>query len=217
MRVTCDGGAGEDSPSRDLARFFDALAPRWDQEHPASERAAAVKRGLDLAEPLWGARVMDVGCGTGVLLPPLLDRIGPGFVIAVDLSPEMVARARARVQDPRARLVVADATTMAFPDRDLDVVLCFDAFPHLVEPGPAVRRLARLLAPGGRLVIWHDLGREGLAAVHGAAGGPVGRDVLPPVEVLAGLCERAGLRPVFREDAPDRYTFLAVRDPGDAG
>lgn len=203
--------SAEDFAEREIARFFDTLAPSWDAEHPACERAEAVRRGLDLAEPLWGAFVMDAGCGTGVLIRPLLERIGPGRVIAVDISPEMVARARSKVQDDRVQFVAGDARSIGSLEGLVDVVLCFDAFPHFGEPGPALRALARLLAPGGRLVIWHDIGRERLAEVHREAGGPVGQHVLPEVAVLAGLCEEAGLRPVFFEEGPDRYTMLAVR------
>ncbi|HSM50868.1 MAG TPA: methyltransferase domain-containing protein, partial [Thermoanaerobaculia bacterium] len=81
---------------------FDALAGRWEAIRSSEQAAEAVERGLALVEPLSGARVADVGCGTGAVLGPLLRRLGPGGgVIAIDISPRMLGIARQRHPDPR--------------------------------------------------------------------------------------------------------------------
>lgn len=191
---------------------FDALAPRWESFRPSEAGEAAVGRGLDLVEPLAGAAVADVGCGTGVVLGPLLPRLGPaGRVLAIDFAAAMVDIARSRHADPRVSWLCADALQAPVPAGSLDVVLCFDALPHFPDLQQALSVLAAWLAPGGRLLVWHDIGRERLAAVHGKAGPPLDGDLLPPVGELAPFARAAGLQVERAEEDESSYTFLARR------
>jgi SAM-dependent methyltransferase len=191
---------------------FTALAPRWESIRPSESAAAVVDQGLDRVEPLVGARVADVGCGTGVLLGPLLRRLGGGGrVDAVDFAPGMIDLARVRTPDPRVAWFCADIADQPLPAAAYDVVLCFDAFAHFPEPARALEIFARWLVPGGRLLVWHDIGRERLAEIHGHAGPPLEGDRLPPVETLARLARAAGLEVVSAAEDEDSYTLLARR------
>jgi len=196
-------------------REFDTMAARWDEVHPPAEAAAAIERGLALVEPLSGAAVADIGCGTGILLGPLLRRLGPGGrVIACDLSERMLAIARERHPDPRIEWRQGDALAHPPAPGSLDVVLCFDALPHFPDPRATVRTMAGWLAPGGRLLVWHDIGRERLAAVHREAGPVLADDLLPPPEALAGTAVAAGLEVGLAIEDEESYTFLARRPAG---
>jgi len=191
---------------------FEALAPRWESFRPSHAAEEAVARGLDLVEPLASAAVVDVGCGTGVVLGPLLHRLGPtGRVLAIDFAQAMVDIARARHADPRLRWLCADALAADVSAGSIDVLLCFDTAPHFPDLQQALATFARWLAPGGRLLIWHDIGRERLALVHGKAGPPLDCDLLPPVGELAQLAISAGLLVERAEEDESSYTFLASR------
>jgi len=69
----------------------------------------------------------------------------------------------------------------------------------------ALRELARVLAPGGRLLILHDLSREQVNAIHSGAGAPIHHDLLPPGEETRRMLLNAGFSNVWVEDVPAHY------------
>lgn len=194
--------------------FFDDLAPRWDSLKPADACAPGVERGLALVGPLDGRTVVDLGCGTGLLEGHLLDRMAGGRVVAIDFSAQMLALARARHGSERVAWLCRDVLDTELADASADVVLCFNAFPHFPDPAATAREAARWLRPGGPVLVWHDIGRERLAAIHGGGPPPIHRDLLPPVAHLADLFRLAGLVVERAEEDEASYTLLARRPPG---
>jgi SAM-dependent methyltransferase len=127
---------------------------------PAPVRGGSAAPGnplIEVEEPLVRqilatlpvGRALDAACGTGRYAAHLADR-GHG-VIGVDSSPDMLAKARART--PRATFVLGDLTALPVPDADVDLVVCALALAHLPELGPALAEFARVLRPGGHLVL----------------------------------------------------------------
>ena len=192
---------------------FDALAPRWDTFKPDHVVAAGVDRGLSLLGEISGLEVVDLGCGTGRLELRLLPRLGAGRVVGVDFSPAMIERASSCCADPRVRWLCRDVVETGLETSSVDLVLCFNSFPHFPDRAAAFGEIARWLRPGGRFLLWHDVGRDQLADVHRRAGPPVDADVLPPVEDLVALAEATGLLVERAEEDASSYTFLARR-PG---
>ena len=80
--------------TKDVIEFFDRLAPAWDGDMVRNE--AVIARILDLAAVVPGTEVLDVACGTGVLIPDYLAR-GAASVTAIDVSSQMIRIARAEV------------------------------------------------------------------------------------------------------------------------
>jgi SAM-dependent methyltransferase len=118
------------------------------------ERAAV----LDLARPLAGRDVLDVGCGDGTYA---LAAAGSGArVVGVDRSPADVEAARRNAADAGVplELHVADALAIPFPAGRFDVVLAVTVVCFVPDPAAAVSEIARVLRPGGVLVIG-ELGR----------------------------------------------------------
>jgi len=99
-----------------------------------------------------GLRVLDVGSGPGTITVDLARRVGPGEVVGVDASADVVAKAAglavsAGVDNVEFR--VGDAYALEFPDASFDVVHAHQVLQHLARPVDALREWRRLLKPGG--------------------------------------------------------------------
>jgi ubiquinone/menaquinone biosynthesis C-methylase UbiE len=122
-------------------------------ELPAFERTLA-SHGVDLR----GARILDAGCGSGYSTALLAARYAPSRLVAFDLMPEQVDRARAR-GITGAEMAVGDVTSIAYPDGSFDAAFVFGILHHVPEWRAALRELRRVLAPGGVLCVEELHGR----------------------------------------------------------
>jgi ubiquinone/menaquinone biosynthesis C-methylase UbiE len=116
------------------------------------------ERILELARLAPGESALDVGCGTGTLAILAKSRVGPaGSVSAIDASPEMIARARAKAAKARVEIEFNNAVAEAlpFPDERFDAVLCTVMLHHLPRKArqQALQQIRRVLKPAGRLLV----------------------------------------------------------------
>ncbi|MDQ1711810.1 MAG: hypothetical protein QOE45_1260 [Frankiaceae bacterium] len=128
---------------------FDALVDKYDAARPA------YPDGLyDALPPLAGARVVEVGAGTGISTRGLLAR--GADVTAFDIGPKMLGRLRANGSPGPGTLrgvAVADGHALPLRDASADLVTYAQAF-HWMRPDDAVREARRVLRPGGAMAIW---------------------------------------------------------------
>lgn len=114
---------------------------------------------VELARVEQGATVLDVACGTGAGHQALSRVLGPdGKVVAVDISAEMLQRARARARRLKLRNIryrKADAEKLSdrFEKESFDAVLSCNGLPNFVHPQRALAEMARALRPGGTLAL----------------------------------------------------------------
>ena len=109
----------------------------------------------DTVQPRAGQKILDVGCGTGTAEVKLSRlRISQVDIFAVDLVLERVAQARATAQSHniRASFAAADASALPFTDGAFDSAFCVAVLQHLGDVATAVKELARVTRPGGRVV-----------------------------------------------------------------
>lgn len=161
--------------------FFDRCAPTWDAEMIRSDRKINII--LDNARVGAGSRVLDVACGTGVLTPDYLAR-DVASVTAVDISPEMIRRARDKLRDDRVQFLCGDVETLDV-GRDFDAVVVYNAFPHFPDPERLVAHLASLLRPGGVLTVAHGMGRAAIDGHHKGRASAVSRGLMSAQELAA--------------------------------
>ena len=147
---------------QDVITFFDGLAPQWDADMVRSDEI--IGKILDNAGVAAGAEVLDVACGTGVLLPDYLKR-GVKSVTAVDISPEMVKIAQRKFPEENVHILCGDIEEIPL-EQCFDCIVVYNAFPHFPEPEKLIRRLAGLLKPGGRLTIAHGMSRAAIDSHH---------------------------------------------------
>jgi ubiquinone/menaquinone biosynthesis C-methylase UbiE len=99
-------------------------------------------------------RILDAACGNGRHTRFLLKYADPDAVITTfDLSPRMLERARARLKSARVSHAVADLTRLPYADGSFDAIVCGWVLEHLPDPRPGLRELARVLQPGGKLLL----------------------------------------------------------------
>ncbi len=173
--------------------FFDKEAPFWEEKHYLPE----VRKRLEELVPKFGVvpghRVLDVGSGSGVLIPYLRKALeGKGLICSFDLSFNMTLEAKKKLFDKEGLVVCADVHSIPFRNEVFDRVICFAAFPHFDFPEIAILEMARVLKRGGKLIIAHLLSREELSKHH-ATREEVSGDVLPSDERFKELFEMANL------------------------
>ena len=114
---------------------------------------------LKFAGPLSGKAVLDVGCGDGTLTAEF-HRKGALFVVGCDSDPHMMAKATARTMAERDAMsyLLGRAEHLPFRDQSFDVVTAITVLCFVEQRSRAVEEMARVLKPGGRLVIG-ELGR----------------------------------------------------------
>ncbi len=99
------------------------------------------------------ARVLDVACGTGLLLRHLTSKMKYPYAVGIDRVPAMLERARQAVPDDAHLLLQADAASLPLADRAFSLVVSTSALHYFPDPAAALREMRRVLAPGGTLVI----------------------------------------------------------------
>ncbi len=136
---------------RAVQREYGALAGRYDRRW-ARYVAASTALAVPLVAPQPGERVLDVGCGTGVLLEQLRRRTPAAQCLGVDATMGMLARARARLGSD-VLLIESSGDALPLADRSVHAVVSTSALHYMADAPGAFREMHRVLAPGGTLVV----------------------------------------------------------------
>lgn len=153
---------GVDAPVLDARSGYARWAESYDQPgNPLISVEQPVVWGI--LDGLPAGDALDAACGTGRHTRHLIE--GGHRVIGVDVSPEMLAKARAEVPDADVR--GGDLTALPLEDASVDLAVCALALEHVEDLDTAVAELARVVRPGGHVVL-SDL-HPAVVAVGGAA------------------------------------------------
>lgn len=113
--------------------------------------ATSNRRLAELVRP--GMRVLDVGCGTGAITRDVATAVSPGLAVGVDINEGLLAKAMAlRGGDALPRFIQADIYALPFA-RAFDIATAARVLQWVSRPGDAVRELARVVRPGGKVVV----------------------------------------------------------------
>lgn len=166
---------------KDIIEFFDRRASSWDAELIRNDEVISII--LDNGGIKNGVKVLDVACGTGVLIPDYLEREVES-VTGIDISPEMIAIAKSKFKQDNVSFICGDVETAELPC-NFDCCMVYNAFPHFPDPARLIAVLAAHLKVGGRLSIAHGMSRAMIDRHHEGSASKVSRGLMSETQLKA--------------------------------
>jgi ubiquinone/menaquinone biosynthesis C-methylase UbiE len=189
--------------------YFNSLAASWDENYAEKDVAKLEKMAARIdIEP--GSKVIDIGCGTGVLVPFILKKIGlNGSLVCLDFAAEMLNTARSKGFMGNISYICADVTNTGIGDATFDAAICYSSFPHFNDKPKALREINRLLKTEGKLFICHTSSRRTINNIHGNI--PVlNHDIIPDENGMREMLSTAGFIDAAVEDLSHSYFVRAI-------
>jgi demethylmenaquinone methyltransferase/2-methoxy-6-polyprenyl-1,4-benzoquinol methylase len=200
-------------PEIDRKTFFNQVASSWDEQFVDEDLADFLKQFVPSFGLLAGQNVLDVGTGTGILIPFLHKAVGSrGHITAIDFSQNMVEICKTKYAHlPNVSVKVADAESLDFPDSSFDAVMCFGVFPHLDNKVATLNQFHRVLKSKGKLIIAHALSSAEIKSHHQKAPPAVAHDVLPTEKEMRKLLQQAGFTGIHIIDKQGSYLCTSTK------
>lgn len=189
--------------------YFNNLAGEW-EAHEFNE--TKIKHALSMVPIIPGDFVLDVGCGTGVLVSFLKGLVNPdGVIIEIDFAQAMLGKAKQKYNFSNIHFIAADGETLPVLSKRLNHIICFASFPHFENKENTLQGFFRVLSPSGTLSIIHLMGSKELNLFHHKIGGPIENDFLPHDDELRKLMTNAGFHAISIRDEPELFFANAVK------
>ncbi|MBW2284238.1 MAG: class I SAM-dependent methyltransferase [Deltaproteobacteria bacterium] len=153
-----------------------------------------------------GDRVLDIGSGTGVLVP-LIREYGPNKIFACDMAEAMLARLKEHY--PYAETLLGDVRDLTLPDESIDVVFMNAVYPNIADKAGAFSNMGRVMKSGGRMVISHPMGKSFIDVLRKKATFPL--DDFPSRDEGEAFLEPYGFGIETFVDEPELYILVGVK------
>jgi len=191
--------------------FFNEKAGIWDEitVHDLEK----VRYITELLGIRGDESILDIGTGTGIMIPFYEKYLVDGKVVAVDYSEKMIEMARSKYPErehPKVSYLVSDLYDLNF-EVGFDLVMCYSCFPHFVDQPLAIDVLSRALRKGGRLVVAHSDSAKKINGVHMNGGVEISNDFLPSMERLKRMMGDSGLSVRFERDDDSYFICIASK------
>ena len=184
-------------------RRFNELVDVFDRPQPP-EVMARLREIVASAELSPGAVALDVGTGVGVLIP-LIQSYQPAAVLACDVAEKMLQRVHDKY--PAVRTFHTDVVSLALASTSVDAIFINGMYGNIADKPAACENAARMLRPGGRLVVSHPEGRAFVDQLRATSDLFV--ESLPTKEEFEALLEPLGLEVIAYRDEPKLYLMVA--------
>ncbi len=193
--------------------FFNELAEKWDNRFETQKLENFLEELVPTFGLKEGQRILDVGTGTGILLPYLLHEVGSkGHIIALDYAKKMIKVCKSKYKHfSNIDFFVTKIEEIKFSSNSFDAVICFAVFPHLENKVRALNQINRILKKDGRLIIAHALSSEEIRAHHKDCSSVVAQDILPTKNKMNKLLKQTGFHRISITDLPGCYFCLSFK------
>ena len=190
--------------------IFNNLADTWDDYlNLSEENIRTINCILDNSDIRDNDRILDVGSGTGVLIPYLLERLGDwGSIVCIDMAEKMIRRARSKYPDSRVSFIADDVLKHSFEPEEFDQIFIFSAFQHFEDKKSTIKVLREFLKPGGYLTISHVESSEVLNNFHkNLLTAILSTDYLPSIDEMLDLIDTTQWKVAEAKDQHKLYNF----------
>ena len=145
----------------DNKEFFNSMAYKWDEfcEHDEGK----LKEIFTLSDVRKNSKILDVGTGTGVLIPYLLET-SPAKITAIDISENMISVAKQKCNDERVNFIVEDV--MKYKKEQFDYIFLYSVYPHFPDKEALFSQLEKILNDNGKIIIAHSQSKEEINKIH---------------------------------------------------
>ncbi len=193
-------------------KFFNEKAKDWDNivQHD-SEKIKEVISNIEIDN---SPDILDVGSGTGVLIPYLINKFGnTSKITAVDFAENMITVSREKhKQYKNIDYLVGDIYSLQLAKNTYDLILCYSVFPHFTDKVGILKKFKYCLKDNGIVIIFHSQSREAINNLHKTAGAEVERDNLPSGVEVANMAKEIGYEVVQVIDNDQLYVVKIRRN-----
>jgi ubiquinone/menaquinone biosynthesis C-methylase UbiE len=191
--------------------YFNNVAETWDERFFTSNLSKFLENFIPQFGLTSGQHVLDVGTGTGVIIPFLIKAIGPeGSVTAIDYSEKMVQICKTKhSQFKNVTVHVGNIEEQNFTAETFDAVVCFGVFPHLENKQKALRNISKVLKSSGKLIIAHAMSSEELKTHHKKVSTLVRHAILLPETEMKKLLQQMSFTNISIKDETGMYLCIA--------
>jgi ubiquinone/menaquinone biosynthesis C-methylase UbiE len=191
--------------------FFEHLAAEWDTRQPPDREFKLDQLLSHFDDQIKPARmILEVGTGTGGLLPVLKHHNSSAGIIQIDFANAMLVRAQ--VNRNGDQLAQADVHQLPFVPFTFDLVICHNSFPHFKQKLLALRSIHSNMSIGGHLLILHELSREKVNEIHqNARAVEIHQDIIPENDEMQRILSASGFMEITIDDGQARYSVTAMK------
>jgi len=193
--------------------YFNKVAGIGDKKYRTPQLESFLMNFVPLFGLKTGQNILDAGTGTGILIPYLINAVGPsGSITAIDYTENMVKICSTKSSHLKnVSVKLQDIEEPGLPLRHYDTITCFGIFPHIVDKKKALRHMNQLLKSKGKLIIAHALSSSEIRMHHKITTSPVFYDALPEKHEMEWLLKKAGFVNFRIEDEPGRYLCTSTK------
>jgi ubiquinone/menaquinone biosynthesis C-methylase UbiE len=194
-------------------KYFNQASNTWEDKYHSPKLEVFINKLIPKIGIKPGHVILDVGTGTGILIPFLLQAVGPsGSITAIDYAEQMITKCRSNYSHLRnVTIAIQDIENLTLPSESFDAVTCFRVFPHLERKAKALGHLNRVLKHGGKLIIAHAHSSTELKKVHRSSE-CVADDCMPEAKFMKRMLNNAGFGRIHIDDKPGYYLCLSQKN-----
>lgn len=189
--------------------FFNSVAEEWDNmsKHPV-EKINYIMDKINLQK---GYSVLDIGSGTGVMIPFIEDKVGEeGRVTALDIAENMLKVSERKHKYHNLKFINDDFLQFTSLEK-YDAIIAYSCYPHFDDKEKFFKKAYELLKAEGVLVIVHIESKDAINNRHRGIEEKVKSHMLPPIEELCKFINGFDFKKIYMEDSEEYYIYIGEK------
>lgn len=189
--------------------FFNSVAEEWDNmaKHPA-EKVNYIMHKVNLQK---GYSVLDIGSGTGVMIPHIEEKVGEeGRVTALDIAENMLRVSQRKHTYDNLKFINDDFLEFTSLEK-YHAIIAYSCYPHFKDKEKFFKKAYELLRAEGILVIAHIESKDAINNRHRGIEEKIKSHMLPPVEELCEFIEGFNFNKIYMKDNEDYYIYIGKK------